>query len=341
MLKINSPGNVPARTIAGRTFYEKIEVTDSGLDLVHPVMVPVRNARVEVIDSASQNIVSVSETDALGRFNASVPVGQNVTVRVASQLRSSALRVLDNSHGNALYNVTAELRNDAPAAQLTMIATDLTRVSGAFNILEAIQEANDLLKDNAPNLILPALTVFWSPLNSPSPGAPKEAIGSTVFNSKDNTISLLGDRSVDSDEFDDSVILHEYGHWAAAAFSRDSSPGGIHLLGDVLDPRIAWSEGWANFFSGAARHNTILRDSYGANGSSISKLDLEVNVPAGDHAGYWSEFSVGSLLWDLYDGASDNGDTVGILFRPYGRPSSIFKAIALSTCPISSRISLT
>src|SRR5262249_40299229 len=36
------------QTISGGAFYQKIDVTNDGLDLNHPVMVPVRNARVEV-----------------------------------------------------------------------------------------------------------------------------------------------------------------------------------------------------------------------------------------------------------------------------------------------------
>src|ERR1700756_5147679 len=120
-----------------------------------------------------------------------------------------------------------------------------------------LEEGRDMVHYADPLLVLPAVTAFWSPLNSPALGGGKEAIGSTYFDAKTNTISLVGNRAVDSDEFDDSVILHEFGHLAAASFSRDSSPGGIHVLGDALDPRIAWSEGWANFFSSAVRNVPI------------------------------------------------------------------------------------
>jgi hypothetical protein len=81
-------------------------------------------------------------------------------------------------------------------------------------------------------------------------------------------------------------------------------------MGDMLDPRVAWSEGWANFFSSAVRNDAGFRDSLGANGTNILKYDLEENVPAGDNPGYWSETSVDTLLWDLYDDHSDAGDDV-------------------------------
>jgi Bacterial pre-peptidase C-terminal domain len=161
-----------------------------------------------------------------------------------------------------------------------------------------------------PHAFPPDVTAFWSPLNSPAAGGAKEAAGSTYFDVINNTISFIGDRSTDSDEFDDAVIVHEYGHLVAAALSRDSSPGGVHILGDALDPRVAWSEGWANFFSSAVRNNPIYRDSYGPNGSSVLRYDLRDDIPQGDQPGYWSEFSVHSILWDLFGSKSDDSDSI-------------------------------
>ena len=45
------------QTVIGRAFYQKIDVTDNGLDLTRPYMVPIRHARVEVVSSfvASRN----------------------------------------------------------------------------------------------------------------------------------------------------------------------------------------------------------------------------------------------------------------------------------------------
>ena len=78
----------------------------------------------------------------------------------------------------------------------------------------------------------------------------------------------------------------------------------------MLDPRVAWSEGWANFFSCAVRNDAAFRDSLGPNGTTVLKYDLEDNVPPGDNPGFWSEASVDTLLWDLYDDHPDTGDEV-------------------------------
>jgi hypothetical protein len=273
-------------------------------------MVPIRNARVEAVDRISQNVVSISETDARGQFKVTIAPGSDVTIRVLSRLRSFDLRVEDNTSANMLYSVAADL--DTRITRSSVLLKDNSRISGAFNILEVIQRGNETVNLADPRVAAVPLTIFWSVRNTPQTGNVRDGlVGTTYFNYMNNTAYVIGDRSVDSDEFDDAVILHEYAHMLATRFSRDDSPGGSHGIGDMLDPRVAWSEGWANFFSAAARGDRIYRDSKGLNGSSILKFDVEENTPPSDHnPGYWSEASVHSLLWDLLDSAADAGDNV-------------------------------
>jgi hypothetical protein len=300
-------------TLEGRVFFQKFEVTDAGLDLTRPVYAPVRYGLVQVYDPSMDAVVSVSQTDELGRFKAAAPQKANLVVRVVSRRSDSALAVVDNTSGNAPYVITLENVNAIDPSWIRMV--DSTRRSGAFNILEAIQRANDLIGLADPLWAPPGVTVFWSPRNTNRSGSPSEGlVGTTRFNVSANTAYVLGDRSTDSDEYDDAVILHEYAHMLAARFSRDDSPGGAHGMGQVEDPRLAWSEGLANFFSSAVRNDAVYRDSRGPNGVSILRYDLEDNVPAGDNPGYWSETSAGSLLWDLFDEHPDNGDSIQVSF---------------------------
>jgi hypothetical protein len=308
LLHILPSDSVPTQNISGRAFYQKVDLSDSGLDLTHPVMMPIRNARVELVNTLSQSVVAVSETDALGRFVVPAPADPNLSVRVVSRLRPSSLRVADNTNSGALYATALDIDGRSPRQDLVLAET--SRVSGAFNILEMIQRSNDMLKSVDPDLIPPAPTIFWSVRNTSRYGDPVRGfVGTSQFNINANTAYILGDRSTDSDEFDDPVIIHEYAHMLATKFSRDDSPGGPHGLGDQLDPRVAWSEGWANFFSSAVRNDPIWRDS-GADGVLRLRYDLEDNVPAGDNPGYWSEASVDTILWDLFDDHADPADDV-------------------------------
>ena len=74
---------------------------------------------------------------------------------------------------------------------------------------------------------------------------------------------MLGKENVDTDEYDASVIAHEWGHYYQSAFSRDDSPGGAHSGGDRLDRRVAFSEGWGNAWSGIALARSNYTDSSG------------------------------------------------------------------------------
>jgi hypothetical protein len=313
-LRVLGNDSAPTQTVSGQAFYQKIDVTDTGLDLNRPVMVPIRGARVEVFSRSSQTLVAVSETDGRGRFSVPVPFDPNLTVRVLSRLRSADLRVADNTNQNQTYAIAADI--DGRDTRSDLLFVDSSRMSGAFNILEMIQRGNDTLRSADFNIVPPAVNIFWSTRNRKGGGNINIAqglVGTTFFNIANSTAYVLGDRNdhgseSDSDEFDDAVIVHEYAHMLAAKFSRDDSPGGQHMLGDMLDPRLSWSEGWANFFSSVVRNDAIWRDSYGANGSSVLRYDLEDNVPPADKPGYWSEASVDTILWDLYDDRMDIAD---------------------------------
>jgi hypothetical protein len=315
-LRVLPADNSLSQTMAGQAFYQKVDVTDAGLDLNHPTMVPIRNARVEIFSRSSQSVVAVSETDLRGRFTVPVPLDPNLTVRVLSRLRSLDLRVADNTNQNQLYSIALDV--DGRESRSDLVLADSSRLSGAYNILEMVQRGNDTIRMADPTVAPPVVTIYWSTRNRKSSGNinnPLGLVGTTYFNIATNTAYVLGDRNdhgadSDSDEFDDAVIVHEYAHMLAAKFSRDDSPGGQHMLGDMLDPRVAWSEGWANFFSSVVRNDAIWRDSFGANGTNILRYDLEDNVPAGDKPGYWSEASVDTILWDLFDDHVDTADNV-------------------------------
>jgi len=307
---------IPIRTIQGRAFYQKVVSSSTGLDLNRPVAVPIRGARVQVFDQATGTLFALSSTDTEGRYRIPAPEADGFVVRVLSVADGDGTTIADNTSNGAVYAIGSVLGAGQPA---TLVATDASRVSGAFNILEVMRLGSRLLNAVEPDLAVPGPTIFWTPRNTRAVGdSASGAIGGTFFDAASNTAFVLGDRFGgaglgddrlgDSDEFDDSVILHEYAHMLAARFSRDDSSGGEHFVGDVLDPRVAWSEGWANFFSSFARDDAVYRDTFGPGGSLAVEYDLDQNFIPGDAGGYWSEFSIHSLLWDLVDVDDESGD---------------------------------
>ena len=307
------PGSLIRRQ--GQAMYQKVEVTEAGLDPSRTIVVPIRNARVEVFDPVSQQVLSVAETDDQGWFVIGVPDIPNLTLRVVSRLRSADLRVLDNTAANRPPYILPKIIDNPGNTDEVLELIDTTRQAGAFNILDDVQRGNALAAQADPQFVPPPLTIYWSQNNNESVLSKLTggAIKTTFFNLTTSTAYVLGDRGTDSDEFDDSVIIHEYAHMLAARFSRDDSPGGLHMMGDTLDPRVAWSEGWANFFSAAVRGTSIYLDSKGPGAPSV-RFDLEDNVPPGDRPGYWSEASVGGILWDLVDENADKDDLAQVPF---------------------------
>jgi hypothetical protein len=291
--------------INGTALFQAVAVTDNGLDLNQTGLNPIKFAKVEVVDKVTEQVRSVSETNGLGGFRIIVPKISGLQVRVYSRLRSLDLKVLNNAAGSTPYYIWKDF-DGADSSDLDL--RDTSRNAGAFNILDTLTKANALLLNSVPGFVPPPLTVYWSSSNDSAALAKltNGAIRTTFFNPVNSAAYILGDRNTDSDEYDDSVILHEYAHLLAARFSKDDSNGGLHYMGDSLDPRIAWSEGWANFFSAAVRGSSVYRDSKA--GTNVLRFDIEENVPNGDKAGYTSEASVDGILWDLFDENSDKDD---------------------------------
>jgi hypothetical protein len=295
--------------LSGQALYQKVEVTDNGLDMEQTSLKPIRNARIEVYDAGTQSVISVSDTDNNGEFVVAVPPeATDLVIRAVSRLRYVDLKVEDNTNGSQFYFISSsdiDMR-DRPGK---VPIVDRTRTSGAFNILEQIERANDFVHAADSQFLPFPFAIFWSERNQNKPGSFKDGfVGTTFFSLTSSTAYILGDRNTDSDEYDDSVLIHEYAHMLAAKFSRDDSNGGAHHLGDNLDPRVAWSEGWANFFSGAVRGDSVYRDSSGPGGANVLRFDLEDNYPPGSWTGYGSETSVQALLWDFLDDKIERGD---------------------------------
>src|SRR5262249_19818722 len=162
-----------------------------------------------------------------GQYTLAVPNQPDLVVRVKSRLRNLDLTVADNTNASALYEIAADLDVQQQQGDVLLIDVNATplRISGAFNILETIQRGNDLIARADPRISPPAFTMFWSVRNTHSAGNPANGlVGGTYFNLSTGTAYILGDRATDSDEFDDSVLLHEYAHMLAVKFSRDDSP---------------------------------------------------------------------------------------------------------------------
>jgi hypothetical protein len=314
---------------------------------------PVRRATVELLLADDDSLLDARETDDEGRFAFAVDADIEVRVRVkAEMVREGApawdFRVLDNTDGDALYALEGQAFNTGTAASLDVGEIhapsgwdtgageydDELRSAAPFAILDVVYESLALVLESDDESVLPPLELHWSPANDVDEGTGDEDvdlaagdIGTTFYSPPAGDadiagIYILGSADDDSDEYDRHVLAHEWAHFFQDMLARDDSLGGGHDLGESLDLTVAFSEGWADAFSGMPAMpgmpdgDPVYRDSFGAAQGTDFDFDLESNTLAADFGGspgWFSEGSIASLVYDLYDAAAD-GEGVEIPF---------------------------
>lgn len=346
----------PAATLSlsGIATYDSVPVTTTGLAYSATAAKPIRGAAVEIVNGAG-TVLASTRTDAHGAYNLLVRPNSSVSVRIRAQMTSSDgsdVSVRDNTSGDGIYALqTPMFRVDAsPAVRNVAAPSGWTgdgyggaRAAAPFAILDTIYTTQAKVLATAPSTTFPTLRVFWSSNNRPSAGNPQVGeIGGTAFlgGSTSSTIYVLGRESVDTDEYDASVIAHEWGHYYQAAFSRDDSIGGSHSSGDQLDHRVAFSEGWGNAWSGIALERDDYIDTYGSLQGQAGRLPLAKGPTSG--AGWYSEDSIQSILWTLNRqvGFKPIHDVLTGAFRRGAAVTSIhsFAAAFATTSPASASI---
>ncbi|WP_256330154.1 hypothetical protein [Variovorax sp. YR216] len=308
------PTAVSSVTLSGTATYDSVPNETGALVYAATTSKPIRGAAVDVLSGLT--LVASTTTDANGAYSVTVPPSTGLIVRVKAQMSQSGagpswdVTVRDNTNSNAIYAMETPAFSSGIAASLTRdihapsgwggSSYGSARVAGPFALLDTVYTAQAKVLSVAPSTAFPSLRVFWSVNNVPGGSNPAVGqIGTTFFSnaSDGRAIYVLGKEGVDTDEYDASVIAHEWGHYYQSAFSRDDSPGGSHSMNDLLDRRVAFSEGWGNAWSGIALERSNYTDSVGAGQASGSNVNLAAGFSSG--AGWYREASIHSILWNL------------------------------------------
>ncbi|MEM9058229.1 MAG: hypothetical protein AAGD86_12180, partial [Pseudomonadota bacterium] len=265
-------------------------------------------------------------------FTLSVPAQTSIVVRArAEMLRDGApgwsFRVVDNTADGALYvldspafdsGAAGGTRDLVAGSGWTGSAYTSTRAAAPFAILDDLFDGKALILTARPAAEFPPLTVHWSAENRPATGSIASGdIGTSFYRRTDageRQIFLLGDADNDTDEYDRHVVTHEWGHYVEDVFSRSDSVGGPHGQGDVLDPRVAFGEGFGNAFAAMVLNDPVFRDTLGQRQSFGFGDSIEDNASV--RPGWFSRDSVEAILYDLFDATADGVDTVNLGFAP-------------------------
>lgn len=297
-------------TISGKAFYEDKPYDKNGFTGTR-VEIPIRHAVVNLISNDTLLPVASSQTGEDGSFsfnninNSSRFGGVYIQIQAKNANDSTGPSAVLKSNGDLLFVIGGTLDDSQSDNFISQkIIADADNIGGAFNILDVILKGGAFIRKPGfcPTPTMPTegcqapfVTVYWEPSNS----------NDSFFINGSISIKGGGPTKYDTDEYDDWIILHEYGHFIANRFSQDESPGGAHRLSDTdQDLRLSWSEGWASFFASAVLNDPASVDTT-ANGASSFNIESATR-----YAYITNEVSVSALLWDIFDAPSPDDDPI-------------------------------
>lgn len=316
-----TPGD-PTKAVKGTLVFEKRTVDTSSFENAKkgfaqtPTLTPARLAQVQIIDDAGTEIQRTF-TDENGGFSLTLPTTTTrarVIISTTADPERYPLVVRDcppsaqdtypagctDGEGSVHQWVSAYFTGPTDLGQI--VATETSGLAGAFNIFDIMLKGQDFARENLNKGAYPStppVTVQWK----------KGFETSTSY--YDGSKIVIQGVVTDTDEFDDPVLMHEFGHYLERAFSESDSPGGSHD-GSPTDPRLAFGEGYGTYIGCRISGSSLYFDS-SASGISVTNLNdtgkkASLTSPRGLNQ-LMSEYVVGEILWRLDRGTG--GDTKG------------------------------
>lgn len=291
---------------------------------------PLRYAVMEVRDANSGQTLKTTTTDRFGYYNVSFrkPAGADSGYYIVARTLSDPedglrdIRVHNHPKFSQVYEYVSEIRYEQPG-EIERIDLDIPLESdaGACNIFDVAMDGYDRIRRMTGGELGP-LKLYW-----------QTGADTTVtlyctterFSRGDcapeDSLQIQG-KDEDRDEYDDCVILREVYRFAESKISATNSPGGDDD-GTRGDPRRAWSEGMATFFSCQTRRSPWFVDRNRWGVYRVTNLDTDSSrwsygTRGGTMNGYVSRHLVAAFLWDLVDDSED--DTV------VGNPGAVYDA---------------
>jgi hypothetical protein len=304
-------------TLSGTVTYDYVphNLNHVGLNYSAVEQRPVRGAVVDLLDDIGQ-IKASTNTASDGTYAFTLQKNSMAKIRVKAQLLNSLsptwnFKVTDNTSNNALYVLDGALattgtqnskRNLNAGSGWDGVSYSAQRAAAPFAILDNIYIAANLTITAVNKKNLSPLELRWSTKNSAADGdSSRGEIGTSFYDG--TAIYILGDANNDTDEYDPHVLLHEWGHYLEAELFRSDSIGGDHSDGQLLDLRVAMSEGFANAFSGMMINDINYADASGA--AQASGFSFSIGRKSRINKGFFSEGSIGSVLYNYYTNATN------------------------------------
>lgn len=324
-------------TLTGTAMYQAREVFSTGSGGLGGAGAakPIRFVEVWAT-SSSGSLIQCGETNVSGQFSLTVPRGASLNISVRSRAFNSNVKasVLDAPEKNKVYSLSQSVTADTSKSIGTLTAGVDDQILGApFNILDQILATNIYLRAQvgtcaiagcANFTVAPKVTAYWEKGFNPNSYF-DDSQGISFYLPGYSRLFILGGidgdvNSSDTDHFDNTIIIHEYGHFIEDTMTQSDSPGGPHDGNGLIDPRLAWSEAWGNFIQAVVLNNPRYIDTKG-NSSGSTRFLFNVNLedktgsgskdnPQFTGEGNFREFSVTRFLWDAIDTGGSNDEAI-------------------------------
>jgi hypothetical protein len=317
-------------TVSGKFEYHDKDYNQNGLTGTFTDR-PIRYATVEIWEDngGPSNVrLGTTFTAADGTWSFAVPdnndpSGRDIFVKVIADTAAGTVTnanattyvytgpTVNNWQGGTMWYDASPLDGSNQAVRP---ATD--EYTAAFNILDDLVTGYQYLNNQGYN---------------PGHVTAQYRVG-TAGTNYNGTVHIEGISS-DDDGFDDSAIIHEYGHFAADSLSFLNNVGGTHSweytyanyyanrpllpagtggpLSLLQSQELAWNEGFASFFSSAVRNDPYYVDTYQGGSSYVNIENGTSNAfNASNFVGDDNEAAVAMVLWDIFDSANGSQDSV-------------------------------
>jgi len=310
--------------ISGTLTYDFVpHLSNGGLDYDNIRSETMKGVVVQLLNSGG-GVVASTVSSNTGEYNFSVDSNTQFQVRVqARMLRAVSpswqIDITDNTDGNSLYSLVGTLASSGSANSVrnlhassgwTGSSYGQPRAAAPFAMLDSVFQLLDQLVDEGFNENLPATELRWSVNNIANSGSNASGnIGTSKYDPNANVMYILGHEDNDTDEYDRSVIQHEFVHYLEDQISRSNSIGGQHSGSDQLDMRVAFSEGLANGVTAVASGTGYYEDSALSQQRAGFRLFYE---PITTNRGWFSSASVANIVLDISDDTSEAGDNLDL-----------------------------
>ncbi len=218
------------------------------------------------------------------------------------------------------YTITASSQDQASASGQIVYINKVSN-SGAFNILDSMEKGFAWVSGHfavADAAKIKALPAHWTMGQNTYTSGSYYSSGALYINGV----------SARSDEFDDSVVSHEFMHHVLESLGATTSAGGEHYFSLRATPSLAWDEGAATAMGQQAlgyatywdvndkwvaainlEYRALFSGFDNVRGADLGTDDGKKPTPQpSDMTGNVSEILVAAVLWDLMDPIGNASD---------------------------------